>query len=458
MPRLTLCMIARNEQELLPACLASVQGVVDEVVLVDTGSGDGTREIARSFGAVVVERAWDDDFAAPRNEALRHATGDWVLQLDADERLAPGSGAGITASMTREDLDLGMLRLHDARRLDASVPDVLAGRERLGAPSLVPRLMRRTPDLEYRGIVHESVEGWLARRGWRVAVVDADLVHLGAIPDRRASQGKRRRNVALLERRCRLEPESVTPFGFLAMEYWEEGRFAEARAVAEAGWEVLRDQPARRSAHLLGIARALCQARAGDHGGMSETIETLVRREGLRSDSALLRGLAREVSARPLEGRARLARLEEAAAAYREALATDRARQERVCIAGSGSWLARVRLGTVSLQLGQPVAALALFREALDEEPGHREARLGEAEALLDSREPVQALAHLEPILQAYRDVPDGWILAAAAARAVGAIPDFRTMLERAGERVGAGYVAPHRALRHLGLITAAGA
>jgi tetratricopeptide (TPR) repeat protein len=447
-PRLSLCMIVRNEQEMLPDCLASVRGVVNEIVVVDTGSSDGTREVARHSGAVVVERAWDDDFAAPRNEALRHATGEWILQLDADERLAPGSGEGLRSAMARPDLDLGMLRLHDARRIDAALTDVTAGRERLGAPTLVPRLMRRTADLEYRGIVHESVEAWLGRHGWRVG-----LIHLGAVPGRREVLGKRGRNVTLLERRCRLEPDSITPFGFLAMEHWEAGRVEEARGVAEAGWEILGTQPARRSAHLLGVARALCQARVGDHEGMAGTIDALIRREGLRSDSALLRGLAREVSARPLQGSDRTTRLEAAAASYREALATDPARQERVCIAGSGGWFARLRLGTVTLRLGQPAVALALFRQALAEEPGHREAQLGEAEALLDVGEPAQALILLEPILRTHGDVPDGWVLAAAAMRTLGAVRDSGPMLDRAAERVGAGFVAPHRAERHIGLI-----
>jgi tetratricopeptide (TPR) repeat protein len=456
--RLSLCLIARDEEAMLPACLESARRVVDEIVLVDTGSADATREIARRAGAVVAERAWDDDFSAPRNLALRLATGDWVLQLDADERLAPGAAAGLRAAMARQDLDLGLLRLHDARAMDATLAGVLAGRERLGAATLVPRLMRRTPDLEYRGIVHESVEAWAGRRGMRTGLVEADLVHLGAVPDRRATLGKRGRNTSLLERRCRLEPDSITPFGFLAMEYWEAGRHEEARAAAEAGWGVLPVQPPHRSAHLLGVARALCQMRSGQATGMAGTVETLIAREGLRSDSALLRGLAAELAARPLEGPARAAGLEAAARAYREALATDPARQERVCIGGSGGWYARVRLGIVLLQLGRAAPALELFRAALAEEPGHREALLGEAEALLDAAEPGQALARLEPLLRAHGDVPDGWVLAAAAARALGAAGDADLLLARAAGRVGAGFVAPHRAARHLALLPAVSA
>ncbi|HLJ97346.1 MAG TPA: glycosyltransferase, partial [Gemmataceae bacterium] len=85
--RVSLTMIVRNEENTLGDCLRSVADLVDEVVVVDTGSTDRTREMAASFGARVIDFAWCDSFAAARNESLRHATGDWAFWLDADERL-----------------------------------------------------------------------------------------------------------------------------------------------------------------------------------------------------------------------------------------------------------------------------------------------------------------------------------------------------------------------------------
>jgi glycosyltransferase involved in cell wall biosynthesis len=84
-PRISLCMIARNEERFLEGCLARVQSVVDEIILVDTGSTDGTIEIAKRFGAKVLHSPWKEDFATPRNLALEAASGDWILILDADE-------------------------------------------------------------------------------------------------------------------------------------------------------------------------------------------------------------------------------------------------------------------------------------------------------------------------------------------------------------------------------------
>ena len=86
-PFLSACLIVRDEQEELPRCLASIEGIADEVVVYDTGSTDRTLEIARSAGCRVVEGYWNDDFARARNDALAHCKGQWILWLDADESL-----------------------------------------------------------------------------------------------------------------------------------------------------------------------------------------------------------------------------------------------------------------------------------------------------------------------------------------------------------------------------------
>ena len=85
-------MIVRDEAESLGACLASVIRYVDEVIVVDTGSRDKTPDCAESFGANVHHFVWTESFSAARNYGLEKATGEWVLCLDADERLQDGDG------------------------------------------------------------------------------------------------------------------------------------------------------------------------------------------------------------------------------------------------------------------------------------------------------------------------------------------------------------------------------
>lgn len=87
--RLSLCMIVKNEADALGDCLKSVQDLVGEIAILDTGSTDETVAIAKEFGATVGHFDWNQDFAAARNEALKLVTKEWVLVLDADETLNP---------------------------------------------------------------------------------------------------------------------------------------------------------------------------------------------------------------------------------------------------------------------------------------------------------------------------------------------------------------------------------
>src|SRR5438132_9453804 len=87
----SLCLMVRNEEAALPGCLQSVAGIADEIIVVDTGSTDRTKEAAAGFGAKVFDFPWCDDFAAARNECIRHATGDFIFWMDADERIDDGN-------------------------------------------------------------------------------------------------------------------------------------------------------------------------------------------------------------------------------------------------------------------------------------------------------------------------------------------------------------------------------
>jgi hypothetical protein len=107
-PKVSLTVIARDEESNLPHCLESVRGIFDEIVVVDTGSIDRTAEIARSFGAKVFDFAWVDSFSAARNAALGHATGDYVFWLDADDVVEPKQSEKLAAL-------LGSLQGHASR-------------------------------------------------------------------------------------------------------------------------------------------------------------------------------------------------------------------------------------------------------------------------------------------------------------------------------------------------------
>ncbi len=105
-PTLSLCMIVKNEEHFLPKCLSSVQDVVDEIIIVDTGSEDKTVEIAESFGAKVYHHPWEGDFSKARNQSLQYATSDWILVIDADEELDPNDKILLKNALKSDSYDV----------------------------------------------------------------------------------------------------------------------------------------------------------------------------------------------------------------------------------------------------------------------------------------------------------------------------------------------------------------
>jgi Glycosyl transferase family 2 len=111
---ITACVIAQDEEERLPDCLASL-GFCDEVVVVDSGSRDRTCELAAATGAKVIENPWPG-FSAQRNVALDHASGDWVLEIDADERVSPELADELRAFLANppgEEVRMGAIPMRD---------------------------------------------------------------------------------------------------------------------------------------------------------------------------------------------------------------------------------------------------------------------------------------------------------------------------------------------------------
>jgi len=149
-PRLSLCMIVRDEEKWITACLDSVRDAADEMIVVDTGSRDATPELAERCGAKVYAFAWNDDFAEARNFSLDRASGDWILLLDADERLDP-AGRPAIRDILGSDLRLASLTVVNYYGGDPPDP---ARSNRLAQY----RLFRNSPKLRFKGAIHEQLE------------------------------------------------------------------------------------------------------------------------------------------------------------------------------------------------------------------------------------------------------------------------------------------------------------
>lgn len=224
MPSLGLCVIARDAAETLGACLASVRGLVDRMVVADTGAGDGesaTSAVAIACGARVVKFSWANDFAAARNCALAEMDTDWVLVLDADEELDGAAHAWIRRELRAPQADGYVVPVRNYLQpwdepLGHGV--VLAERERhprapdarLYAPSEVCRLFKRDAAVYYVGKVHEQVEYRMLELGRKIAVAGFLIHHFGwYLLDVAGAQRKRALYRQLLEEKLRERPEDA---------------------------------------------------------------------------------------------------------------------------------------------------------------------------------------------------------------------------------------------------------
>jgi glycosyltransferase involved in cell wall biosynthesis len=196
--RLSVVAICKNERENLVPFLRSAGQVADEIVIVDTGSTDGTvemlhrldfREKGSGRGLKLRRFEWCNDFAAARNFALSHATGDWVLWLDLDDRL----------EVSAPDFILPLVQYPRRDKAFAFQTRSLTGEEGVFMPHMHLRMFPRLPGLRWEGKVHENLEPSLRAAGIEVEPVPPCIIlHLG-YQDAKAVQAKAFRNAKILE-------------------------------------------------------------------------------------------------------------------------------------------------------------------------------------------------------------------------------------------------------------------
>jgi tetratricopeptide (TPR) repeat protein len=351
--------------------LASVQELVDDMVVVDTGSEDDTVAIARAAGAVVHHLPWPGDFAAARNAALDWVTGDWVLVLDADERLQPRAIPFLRQAMAQpEALLVTVLRQECGARQSPY--------------SSVSRLFRRHPGLRwsraYHALVDDSVEALRAQEPhWRILHCPVPaLWHEGYRPERIQAGNKEQRLRQAMEAELRRHPND--PY-----------------TCAKLGG--LEISGGNRSRGLAMLRRGLAHCPPEAHPERYELLLHLAL--GADNGSAAL-PLYREALALPLDARLTLAaRLNLASRLLQEgdgAEAVDLAREAtRIAPEVAHGWFC---LGLGLRRLGDLVGAITAYGQALSIEPNHAEAHQNLGLALLLAGDVWGARRHVQAALR----------------------------------------------------------
>jgi pentatricopeptide repeat protein len=188
----SLCMIARNEASRLGPCLASVRSAVREVIVVDTGSTDETKAIASDYGAKVFDFPWCDDFAAARNESIRHASCPWILWLDADDRLDGKNLERLRGLFASLDQELVAYMMQTAS---------VSGSGRLQSSHPLARLFPNDPRVRWERRVHEQIVPSIEKLGGTLRFTDLIIHHYG-YTDVTAVLSKAKRNLRLSELEC----------------------------------------------------------------------------------------------------------------------------------------------------------------------------------------------------------------------------------------------------------------
>jgi glycosyltransferase involved in cell wall biosynthesis len=349
----SLCMIVKDEEAMLPRSLAAVADYVDELVVVDTGSSDRTVQIAESFGAKVLHHEWDGDFSAARNVGLDAATSDWLMYLDADEVLVEGEGERL-----RELLG------HTWREGIFVVETNHVGEMEDGAAvqHSALRLFRNRPEYRFEGRVHEQFAHKLPSFPERIEYSRVRIEHFGYLGAVRDAKEKSRRNLELLQRQL---AEGVdTPFLHfnLGSERAAAGDVAGSLIHLARAWDKLADDPERLEMGYFPSLSARLVKALNANGRHADAIE---QADAVR---ALLPEFTDVVLEQALAHRS-LGERDRAIAKFEEAIAMGDAPSRYSATVGAGTFHARNILAETLIDDGRLEEAAAHLEHVLEHHP-----------------------------------------------------------------------------------------
>ena len=393
-PKITLCMIARDEERFLGECLERARGAYDELVVVDTGSVDRTVEIAESYGARVLHAPWQDDFSAPRNLALQAATGDWVLVLDADEFVLDG-GCERIRELVQDPTALGF---------HMRFTNLYTGGKTIGV--MMVRLFRNLPGIAYENVIHEQVTPSLQAIGGPMELSlrssEVEVEHHGYTEQLMADRSKNERNERLFQKQLASRPDDI--YGLY--KYGDflrrvPGRSEDARRLLDRCFDLIVEaSPADvRALPYAGEVAALCALeaeRAGDRARSQLVVDVALRRfvptpnlHYLAAGLALADGDS-----------------EVAITHYRRCLAY----RDRVLVVpiqeGITSYVSLAGIAQAWSQRGERERARRLLEQAIAIEPSYEVAHLHLSRLFLEAGDVTRALGVLTSFLAEHPDSP----------------------------------------------------
>ena len=351
---LSLCMIVRDEEQMLPRCLAAVAPAVDEIVIVDTGSADRTVEIAKSFGAKVIEFEWTGSFSDARNVSFEAATGDWMMYLDADEVLVGEDIEQLRALTGRTWREAFYL-------VETSYTGELGDGGALVNNAL--RVFRNRPEYRFKDRLHEQIAHTLPTyTPGRVEQTGVRVTHYGYLGAVRDAKEKSQRNVELLRRQAAESPKTPFLHFNLGSEYIVAGdlpaaveELKTARSLLMAEGSITRVEYAPSLLTRLVMVLRMC-------GRLTEA--RLTANEGLELFPRFTDLVLAQARIALVQGDA-----DTAESLYQRCIEMGDAPARYGPMVGSGTFLAQLALAELHLERGEPGEARRALQWCVDNHP-----------------------------------------------------------------------------------------
>jgi tetratricopeptide (TPR) repeat protein len=345
--RLSVCMIVKNEAAHLAKCLHSVKAVADEIIVVDTGSADLSRDIAGIFGANVFDFQWVDDFAKARNFAISKACGEWILCLDADEVISPldyDALRNLIGKTSDRRAAYSIVTRNYINRVNALGWSPNEGRyedEEAGYgwfPSEKVRLFPNQDNVRFEYPVHELVEPALKRLGIDILPCPIPVHHYGKLDEQNsAAKGQRYyqigiqklaevehsvdalrelaiqaanlekygQAVTLWQKVIGLQPEMAAAFVNMGTAYWNLGKY---HAAVESAQKAIKLAPNMKEAH---FNYSLSLLHLGKAGAAIPVLESLLAKFPEYFSARFLLAAAQCCTGQKIEGAQGLKRLKQ---------------------------------------------------------------------------------------------------------------------------------------------------
>jgi len=372
-PTLSLAMIVKDEEDNIARCLGSVKDIVSEIIVVDTGSTDRTVEIAKSYGAKVFFHKWSGDFAEARNVSLDHATGDWVMFLDADEELVV------------EDIQRLSELLVDTECEGFYFNEISFIGERAGEGSIVNvafRLWRNKPEYRFSGAIHEQIIATVQSHNPNIGFSAVRINHYGYLNKSTVDKDKIKRNLGILLKEIEKKPEdSFTRFN-LGVEYLRLSDYEKALEQYKKAFANLTGLDAA-YASILVRNIALCLKELGRYQESLKVLKDAKEAYPDYTDLFYLEGLIH------MDKKDFLL----AADNFKACLRMGEAAKAYISQTGVGGSMAAFQLATCYKAIGNEKAAVDTYREALEKDSTNC-TLLTHLGLLLVRREDPQRLKH----------------------------------------------------------------